>query len=477
MQNFDIIFVQETHCHLRKDEKKWSCEWVGQSYWSKGTNRSKGVAILCNPRHTYDIKNVEIDSNGRYIKCNLLINDSTMYNLINLYAPNNEYERVKFFNQVYSWVDTDMEILMSGDYNCTLNGELDRLNCTNNDDIGRVDLMKLMNDFNVDDVYRRRYPNEKVYSLRRGDKASRIDYWLISESLDNLIDDVSYEECLFSDHNMVSLTMRTSESKHGKGLWKMNSSIILTDLFKKSFRSMWGKWCEKKHEYSDLNVWWDLGKKKIKDVAMWCSKIIYRDKRSAIDNLEKYINEQGPSTQNNITQAKNELKEIYDELGEGAIIRSRVNWFERGEKPSKYFHDLEKRNSKNKSIDKIMDSNGNIGYGTENVMNAQVEFYKHLYNSEAIDPEMKHKFLGAIDTKIPTDLKNNLNEDLNVNEITNCLKMMRNNKSPGPDGIVAEFYKCFWVDIKNDLLEVYNNSFERGGVDLFAIYCSYHFVI
>ena len=44
---------------------------------------------------------------------------------------------------------------------------------------------------------------------------------------------------------MVSLTMRTSESKHGKGLWKMNSSIILTDLFKKSFRSMWGKWCEK----------------------------------------------------------------------------------------------------------------------------------------------------------------------------------------------------------------------------------------
>ena len=148
LQNIDIIFLQETHCHLRKEEKMWKCEWVGQSYWSRGTNRSRGVAILCNPRYKYDIDKVDIDSNGRYIKCNLNISGSD-YNLINLYAPNNEYERVKFFNGVYSWIDTDRETLISGDFNCTLNGRLDRLNCAQNNDIGRVDLMRLMNDFNI----------------------------------------------------------------------------------------------------------------------------------------------------------------------------------------------------------------------------------------------------------------------------------------------------------------------------------------
>ena len=37
---------------------------------------------------------------------------------------------------------------------------------------------------------------------------------------------------------------------------------------------------------------------------------------------------------------------------------------------------------------------------------------------------------------------------------------MKNNKSPGPDGIVVEFYKMYWDMLKDPLLLVYNNSFE-----------------
>ena len=43
-----------------------------------------------------------------------------------------------------------------------------------------------------------------------------------------------------------------------------------------------------------------------------------------------------------------------------------------------------------------------------------------------------------------------------------CLKMMKNNDSPGPDGICTEFYKCYWSVIKCDLFDVYNYCFESG---------------
>ena len=41
---------------------------------------------------------------------------------------------------------------------------------------------------------------------------------------------------------------------------------------------------------------------------------------------------------------------------------------------------------------------------------------------------------------------------------------MKNDKSPGNDGITKEFYELFWDDIKNSLSDPINNSFSfRSG--------------
>ena len=37
---------------------------------------------------------------------------------------------------------------------------------------------------------------------------------------------------------------------------------------------------------------------------------------------------------------------------------------------------------------------------------------------------------------------------------------MSNNKSPGPDGLIVEFYKIYWCDIKDDLYDVIINGLE-----------------
>ena len=42
------------------------------------------------------------------------------------------------------------------------------------------------------------------------------------------------------------------------------------------------------------------------------------------------------------------------------------------------------------------------------------------------------------------------------------MKAFKNNKSPGLDGITAEFYLKFWDAIKLKLLKVYNESFDEG---------------
>ena len=82
-----------------------------------------------------------------------------VYRVINLYALHNEYERVQFFNMITTALSEnsldDYETIIGGDYNCVLDSELDRKNCTSNYDIGQRDIKYLiiMDIFDLEDIW------------------------------------------------------------------------------------------------------------------------------------------------------------------------------------------------------------------------------------------------------------------------------------------------------------------------------------
>ena len=132
--------------------------------------------------------------------------------------------------------DESVEIIIGGDYNCTLNNAIDRYNCTSNIDIGQIDLKNVMGNFDLADIWRRRNPDVKQFSWEGRGKKSRIDYFLVSKSLDGQIGNVQYINAPFSDHSVVYIKIRTTDIKTGKGIWKMNVQTIKTDLFKMPLR-------------------------------------------------------------------------------------------------------------------------------------------------------------------------------------------------------------------------------------------------
>ncbi len=458
--NCDIIFLQETHGHHAKDSFRWGKEWSGQSIWSRGSSHSRGVSVLFNRNVKYDIRNKIVDPNGRYIVFDLFFGQQS-YRFINIYAPNSEYERVCFFNNMINWIDPDKETFIAGDYNCVLNSDIDRMNCTGKNDVGQVDLKNIMNMFNLEDVFRRRWPDKKCFSWRCGDKASRLDYWLISESLDNQTDSIEYLPCTFSDHGFVKLDFRITETPHGKGVWKMNSRVIGSKLFRNTFTSWWEHWKTKKTEYSNIQTWWDIGKKKIKEIAVWCSCKLKEETDIEINFYEKklqWLEQESVSNYKSIDVVKSKLQKMYEDKGQGAKVRSRLNWFEYGEKPTKYFHNLEKQNAKNKAWESILDKDGKLISGTKNVQKVQVDFYKKLYTSEGICTEKCDPFLSSIDRVLSDEIKCELDQEICLHDLTMALKKMAINKSPGPDGIVVEFYKMYWNFLGTELLEVIHES-------------------
>ena len=61
-----------------------------------------------------------------------------------------------------------------------------------------------------------------------------------------------------------------------------------------------------------------------------------------------------------LNNKKFELEEIRNYRLKGNMIRSRVEWLDEGEQPTKYFCSLENSNYLNKTIRKITTKNNNI---------------------------------------------------------------------------------------------------------------------
>ena len=66
--------------------------------------------------------------------------------------------------------------------------------------------------------------------------------------------------------------------------------------------------------------------------------------------------------------AKTEIEQYNNEKSRGAMIRSKADWTEFGEKNTKYFLNLEKRNYKNKCITKLIDEKGTEINNSEEIL-------------------------------------------------------------------------------------------------------------
>lgn len=144
------------------------------------------------------------------------------------------------------------------------------------------------------------------------------------------------------------------------------------------------------------------------------------------------------------------------------MIRSHVNWHEQGEKNNIYFLNLENF-KKERSVIRNLNINGTDDFTTDPkiIMKEIQEFYSNLYSERKLDEEAAAAFLNKVDIpKINEDLKLSCEGLLTVNETYNILITFADNKTPGNDGLPAEFYKWFWPLLGKQLTQCLNYSFE-----------------
>ena len=164
-----------------------------------------------------------------------------------------------------------------------------------------------------------------------------------------------------------------------------------------------------------------------------------------IDELESEISGNSSASEERIEvlkQKKNELESIRKYKMEGIIIRSRTKWYEEGEKNSKYFFSLEKRNYIEKQICKLIREDGEEIQGTKQILDEMETYYKQLYEDREAerDNEWVHNIDRQYINKLNDNEKDDLEGPLTYTELAQSVKSMKNNKTPGTDGFPVEFF-------------------------------------
>ena len=89
-------------------------------------------------------------------------------------------------------------------------------------------------------------------------------------------------------------------------------------------------------------------------------------------------------------------------------------------------------------------------------------FYQDLFAEEEVDMEAQNWLLDQLSMSLNGQEQTSCEGLLTVEECREALNGMNTGRSPGIDGLMAEFYLAFWAVIGEDLVEVLNYGFQNG---------------
>ena len=483
-KNASIYFVQDTH-FTDEEMKTIYIDFGFTCYFNNNDSRSRGVATFISKNIDFNLSTEYADKGG-----NLLILDCRIDNksltLVNIYGPNKDtpdfYQHIK--NKIQEF---NNPCIMAGDFNLILNPSIDCYDYLHlNNPKARDAVFDLMLDSNLIDCWRDLNMEKKEFTWfkKNTNKKSRLDFFLISNSLMTYVNDAKIVAGYRTDHSIISLNLDLDKFKKGSSYWKMNNSLLKDPLYvqliKDKILQVKIQYIDDKDNDTNINELTDEDIKfnindqlffetllfEIRGQTICYSSRIKKKEQLKEDNLLKEINNLEKDIHINhasLEEKKKELRIIRDKKMEGIKIRARAKWIEEGEKNSKFFCNLENQNFVSKSMTKLINKNGTEVIEQSEIIEEVKMFYKTLYSKrDTLDIELEtiidpHNF-----KTLSNEDKSSLENIFSKKECLESLKKMKNNKSPGMSGFTVEFFKFFWIDIGTFLVRSLNFGLKKG---------------
>ena len=206
----------------------------------------------------------------------------------------------------------------------------------------------LQSELDLVDIWRIKNPDVKSFTWSKKFPRifCRLDYWLISNNLNDSVQFTDIIPAIRTDHDAIYLEFggKLHNECRGPNYWKMNCSLLGDEEYVNSVTEMIPMWItEGREELSDDRCVWDWIKHNIRAHAISHSKRKAKQRSETEIKLQNQLNkakkavETNPSDSNAslLDAAQKQLESFYEEKTKGIIVRARARWHENGEKSTK----------------------------------------------------------------------------------------------------------------------------------------------
>lgn len=484
---FSIYLLQDTH-FSPSCEDMIKNEWGSDVYFSSYSSNSRGVAILFCNNIEYKVIDCVKSLDGNYIMLKVKMFDRTFV-IVNVYGPNNDSPDfyVNLEEMVDSWGSLD-NVVFGGDWNLVKNFDKDCFNYRRQNNINASNQVNEMcQNLDLIDVWRENNPECRRFTWRRPTpiQQSRLDFFLVTDLLAVDLKDADIIPGYRTDHSIITLVFQFGENAKRKSFWKFNCSLLSDKSYLEEINTVISQtisdyalspYNREELDNIDINdLQLNIGdqtfldflllkirektisfsshkKRKIEESETKIRNIINMLEHQ--DNIDEFVKEL-------IKNANDELSKIREHRMKGVFLRSRARWVENGEKVTSYFCGLEKRNYVNKSINSLILRNGESTKNNNTIIKEVRDFYKKLYSKREVEDAEISDLVNEL-PKMDQRTADQLEGELTLDEISEALKDMKHNKSPGSDGFPSEFFKVFWRRLGIFVLRSLNEGFRSG---------------
>lgn len=474
---FNIVAMQETYI-VDSDTEDWKRQWGGPFWSSPGTKHSKGLILLMSKRFEASCTDVKCTNVGSRLQFLTFQSNDRKFCIVNCYSPCDEASKFEFFRSLKREVEKvilpETHLIMCGDFNVTFDAKLDNVA----GEPHKPELVRafnyLVNSLDCTDIWRVFNGDKKEFTWKRNAPnfvARRLDYIFTNENITTMVKSADIIPFSKSDHDGVRIKIECTQIDRGPGYYKMNNALLSEQDFVSAINEVIEECKQELEPVTNPQILWDICKLRIAQVAKDYSIQRARRNKAHFKGIEQRLNKArdkllAEPTNRQLLADYERLQlehEIYlQELARGAQIRSKVNWIEHGEKSSRFFLSLEKVRGVANTISSLVTRDGSTTFDQTEIGKELLAYYETLYQEDStIDDSLFNNFMDGVPVPVLDETDRvSCEGELTEADCSVALQQMKNDSSPGPDGLGAAFYKVFWPKIASLVCASLNYAFQ-----------------
>lgn len=396
--------------------------------------------------------------------------------VISVYLPHDQHVALdvlglleRHIRDVRGAAGADVQVLVGGDFNCTLNPNIDRSGGNERyprlvnllrDTVTAADMSDLWREFHPVDPGFTFVGNAPFYS------ASRIDRFYATPGVTSSVTGVRVLPS-FSDHLALLTTLSLRTPKFASPYWRFDNTLLDDPGYGDCVRELLTSFEARRNMYTSLHHWWDALKQEIRTTTIRFVRLRRQLNDETFVRLERRVDRivSSPLLEGNLTadlaRANEQVREAYTQRGARVLAHSRYEQLLAIDSPAA--PNLARDMAPTFQPLKQLRFEGRVVSDGPSLCTAARRHFSEVYGAMPVAIDGDSPLYESLPT-LSRFQRESLDRPFTHQELSEALGSLNKGKAPGIDGLTPEFYSFFWSELSDPFRDVLECALEVGSL-------------